>query len=53
MEIKRTKKEMAEFLPEVVIKHKGKTTRVDGRDRERVDYESKRPDDRNKKFFLT
>jgi hypothetical protein len=53
MEIKRTKKEMADFLPELVIKHNNKITRIDARDRERVKYECDKPRNKQTKYFLS
>lgn len=51
MEFKRTKKEMTEFLPETKINYGKETVRVDGRDKERVQYELNKPLGRNKKFI--
>jgi hypothetical protein len=52
MEIKRTKEETAQFIPELSIRGNKGTVRVDGRDKERVDFELKRQENRHKKSFI-
>jgi hypothetical protein len=50
--IKRNKQESTQFIQELKIKGREGTVRVDGRDRERVDYELKRQEGRHKKSFV-
>jgi hypothetical protein len=51
MEIKRTKENALDFIPEVKVKHKGKEIKIDGRDRERVEWEINRPLGHTKKTY--
>ena len=50
--IKRTKKEKAQFLQEVTIKKGNSSITIDARDRERVDYEAKRVVGSEPKTFM-
>jgi hypothetical protein len=51
---KRKKEDMDKFKHVVSIKRGGKTIKVDGDDKERLDYEMRRVlNDWNKKTFLT
>ena len=50
--VKRNKQESTQFIQELKIKGREGTVRVDGRDKERVNYELKRQVGRQKKSFV-
>lgn len=50
--IKRNKQEATQFIQELNIKGRAGIVKVDGRDKERVDYELKRQEGRQKKSFI-
>jgi hypothetical protein len=53
-EIQRTNLEKSQFIQEVVFKDKNKKEilRIDGRDKERVDWESKKYVGREKRAYI-